>query len=1486
MSKKLTAIISISTLIALYGACYWGIPAILNKPSFENYLENQIYKTSGYKIDLTNPHFKMGLLPSVWLKADEIAIINDDKTKPLILKNPAIKLQLLPFLLKKAEISVFNAENSFVALTFDKKGQLKLGQYLIQTTPESKIKLNRMKIKLDKYEVNLNDEVQNKKIVINGKYFNLREFVNNKHLQFDTESDLIVDNKPSSIKADVDIKLPVNNINQDQFMINADVKNLDLSTFRIYAIALSKNKYTDLKGIANLHINTEITPDKHKNIQANLTLDNFGLMKKDLAGSSYCNGRVEIESILNTVKNGININKLTFKAPKVDLAANGTISKLNQKMPYLDIQTTINESRSENLIPLLPGEENLLPEFNFYLLKKHVFYSKAIGNIQVKGIANNPELFGNVLITDGYLEDRIPNTSRGANVKLSFDKQILSLDANVQVDPKEEVDVKGYFKLFTNRRSNLHITSTKNINMSKVYKVIMPLHNIIKFEIGPVPMMTVSGFGNVDLRISGTKLEPHAWGTFNFSNANAGFIDIHNIEIRGIDAKLVFDDRLATFKTSKASLNGLPVTIYGTSTLTGDMDFTAKTKGQNSANLLKVINTSPVLAELQEVVEPVKYMQGNTDLLLNLTGHMKPGVEPVFNENLFAKGTVDFHNNKGVLKDIPTEFTKLSGKVNFNNRDADFDMVTHIENSEVKFKGTVKNENINATAYSNKFNAGDALRITSRMYPNIPYVKDSESINSAFTAYYQAKADKVIHYDKIIMKGKIFNNFGSGKPIQVGNGEFNLRNNHLTVTPLKGYYRGNPYNLKLDVTGFLTDNYKINGYASMRNFNLEALNELGPLEEIFPQYKDQLKDFGKFSGKTNISAKMTNNKLRVFSQLDDISFVYLPKHLRVRIMNGNYFLNNDTLTLNKINAFVGRMPVFVNGKIADVYKNPNADLYINAKPTQEFFDQFFNNKAVYPIKLKGDVNCTAELKGTQNRLNSKLDLKLDESSSLYYMGATIGDSVSPVNIHADTVLTPNSVKINNFRYDKIITSLNNKQNPNTQMTASGYIEKISDNNVKFRNFRVTTHTPTDAKIFNIIFKKPLMKQGLFTSDLIVNGTSLAPKILGKLDVTSIDMPFFDATIKDIQMDFNKNDVTINSRGAILNSNITLTAVLKNTFSNVITFKDIKLHLKNLNLNEITGSLQDYDADIYKQQIATPNQLPPLDPSLIRILHSEVTADNILLKSLEATNFKANLVMAGDSVIDVKNYAFDLAQGTVQGDMKYNIKTSDFAVNSHIADANAQIITESLFDLKGQLYGTTTGDISLSCNGKTQNLCLSTLAGHGSFEVAHGRMPKLGSLEYLLKAANLAKSGITGLSINSLIDLITPLKTGEFESISGSYQVKDGIAHDINVYSKGKDLNLFLTGAYNVTNSIADMKVYGTLSNNITNVVGRLKNASINTLLNLIPLLNKNELSPELEAELKKIPNYEINNNIFRIFAVDIDGDINGINYVKSFKWVK
>lgn len=1486
MRRKIV-LITLSSLIFLYGIYYLGVPSILNNPKFESFIEKKIEQKSGYKTDFKNPKFKMGILPSLWLKADEFGILNDDGSNALLIKNPALKVSLLSVLTGRIDIKHLSSDKSRAYFTVEQDGQLKLGDYPVIMNSSPKFPLTKAAVSLKNYQIFLSDKIQNKEIVLDGKYLNLDKYVKDKYLKAGIDSSLIVDGKSSAIKLDTELQLPFTRIDEDKIALNADIKDMDLSAFSAYIKAVSRGKYTQTRGTLNFSAKTEVQDNKHKKIISEIVLDNFGLMNEDLAQASYCDDVLTIKSTLETLHNGIHIDRLSINAPKVDISASGDITKLNNKIPDLNIKAILNKSRSENIITLLPGYEKLLPEFNFYLLKKHILYSDAMGNLEIKGKANAPEMFGNILISDAYLIKRIPNTKEGARIKLSLKKQMMNLDAWVETDPKEELTVKGDFKLFTNRRSDLHIKSTKNIDLAKAQAVVMPLHNILKFEIGPAEMMTLAGYGNMDLRAAGTKTEPHAWGQMNFHNATASFNDIKHVVFKNIEGSVDFNDRDVKFQTAKAFLNGLPVNVKGKCSLAGGMDVVATAKGQNVVDYLRTINDSPMLKELQEVVKPVETASGKADLYLNLTGNIKSGDEIIFNENMFAKGYVDLISATMTVYDFPAVFKKLSGRINFENNDGDFNVTTTVGSSVVKSNGTIKNEIINANAYSNKFNALDGLDIAVKLDPRIPYIKDLKSVNTAFTAHYRGKADSVIHFEGLNVNGKIFNNHGSKQSFIINNGTFNLKNLHLTLSPLRGTFKNNPYTAeKVEVYNMFSGKELVSGNFNFKGFDLNTLNDFDTLGEIYPQYKDQLKDFAKFSGKVDIASKVKNNRVRLFTKLNDTSVVYLPKHLRVKIQNGHFLLNDDTLYLSNINSFVGRMPLYLSGKVTNIQKTPFADFYINAKPTQEFFDQFFNNKAVYPIKLKGDVNCSSKIHGPLDNLNAKTELKLDEDSSLYYMGAAIGDAANPVKIYLDNVYTPKYLKINQFQYDKIITSQNNKQFPNTQLTANGTIEFLADNNVKFNNFRIKTKNPTDAKIFNIIFRKPLMKQGVFTSDLIINGTSLAPKILGRLDVTSIDVPFFDATVNDIHMDFKKNIINITSTASVLANKINLEAEMLNKAAVPVVFNDIKLHFDSLDLNKITTSLQDYDADIYKQQIATAAQTKDLDPSNVIVKKAEITADAIRLKALEATDFKADAVITDKMLLDVKNYGFTLAEGNVSGDLQYNLLDKNVKITSQINNSNAQIISESLFDLKGQLYGIVTGDMEFMCSGRSQASCLNTLSGKGNFAVSNGRMPKLGSLEYLLKAANLAKSGITGLSINGIIDLITPLKTGEFSSISGSYIVQDGTAKDINVYSKGKDLNLYLSGSYNIVTSIADMKVYGTLSNNITNVFGKLKNASLNTLLNTIPLLNKNELSPELEAQIKIIPNYEVNNNIFRIFAVDIDGDINGINYVKSFKWVR
>ena len=180
--------------------------------------------------------------------------------------------------------------------------------------------------------------------------------------------------------------------------------------------------------------------------------------------------------------------------------------------------------------------------------------------------------------------------------------------------------------------------------------------------------------------------------------------------------------------------------------------------------------------------------------------------------------------------------------------------------------------------------------------------------------------------------------------------------------------------------------------------------------------------------------------------------------------------------------------------------------------------------------------------------------------------------------------------------------------------------------------------------------------------------------------------------------------------------------------------------------------------------------------------------------------------------------------------------------------------------------------------------MKTLNAKTTFNVSDGRMPKLGSLEYLLKAGNLLKGGITGVSINSVIDLITPLKTGEFSNISGKLDIKDGIAHDIEIITRGKDLSLFISGNYNFSTSIANMEVLGLLSKKISTMFGPVGNFSLNTLFNVIPGVDLSKDSKVLE-QINKIPGIELSSKAYRKFIAEIKGNINGEDYVTSFKWI-
>lgn len=1485
MSRNLKILITLFSMTALYSGYYWGIPAVINLPSKVNFIEQTVLAQSGYKIALKNPTLKMGLIPAIQIKADNFAILNNDNSKALDIEKPYFNIRLLPLIFKEIDIHDFSAENIQTNLIFDKDAKLKLGQYLIELPKEkSPFQLSHTRIHINSYEINLDDKVQSKKLKMNGKYLIVKNFENNKHIDFSTIAEIQTGKKKSFLKSDINLKLPLNKISDDQCDISGHIANLDLSDFSIYAKSLSNGKIKSISGIINFTASTTETPDKHKKIQTNLFLNDLGIYGQTPAEAIHHDGKLTLKTNITTIKNGLQINDASVTGKNISAFVIGKVTKINNKIPNLNFKITINNSKAEEIIPLLPWDKNLCPDIDLYLLKQTVFKGDAIGNLEINGKADKPDIRGNVLVSNAYMVQPIPDADK-ATIRFAFLGDKLNLDVNVPTSPSQTVWVKGPIDLYT-KYSELMITSTDSVDLKTAQIVLNPLHDILHFELGPVPIMDIKGKGGINLKIIGTKENPHGWGQFYFRDGIVSFLDIHNMTITNASGTLDFDNQNTLFQSKTANLNGKPISVKGTCSLLGILDFNINTKGQDIGKLLHTIKTSPMLADIQKLTAPIENAQGLANATINLTGKVKDPKDIVFNKNLFAKGTIELLSDTIKLKGAPVAITKASGILKFNNMDADFDLQSNLNNSIIKIKGKIKDNICNAEILSHKFNLGDAVK-TLPIAVKLPYKHDLSTINTSFIGKYNGNIQN-IDYDNIYLKGNIYSNRGAKSTIIVdNNSSFELKNSNFKLSKLQGTFKKSPYFISLNISRMFDKNRLVNGNCKIKSLDLNLINDEALQYILPPNTANALKDIEFLNGNVDVAGRIINNNLNAFSVLDNVSLLFKPKRTKLTVKSGNILLKNNTLHLNKINSLLGQMPLFVNGKIYNVQTNPNLNLYINAKPTQEFFDQFFNNNALYPIKLKGDAILTAKVNGDLNNLNTNSTLDILEESSLYYMGATIGDIENPVKIAINSTLSPDKIKINNLQYDRIISSQNNKPYAKTQLNASGTLNLQPNNVIGFNNFKIKTQNPTDAKIFNIIFRRPFMKQGIFTSDLVLNGTSLTPKIKGKLDVTSIDIPLFDATVRDVNLDFKNDKIYVKSLGTVLTNDISLNAILRNKLTPPYIIENATLKLPDLNINKITDTIQDMEAEATRNNLhTTTSNAQNFDISQIIIQKANINANKVKIRNINADNFTAQLGLNKNGLLDVNNFKFEIAQGSVLGQFKHNLHTHHTDLDITLDNANGAIMSEALFDLKGQVYGNVNGHFNLSCQGDVQEACFRTLNGNGTFKIADGRMPKLGSLEYLLKAGNLLKGGFTGLSINSLIDLVTPLKTGNFESISGNLHITNGIADKINVYSNGNDLNMYMTGSYNILTSVADMNIYGSLTKNITTVFGKIKNASLNTLFNTIPGINDSTEKLLLQEDIAKIPNIKNATDIYRIFFVDINGDINGENYVKSFKWVK
>lgn len=695
-------------------------------------------------------------------------------------------------------------------------------------------------------------------------------------------------------------------------------------------------------------------------------------------------------------------------------------------------------------------------------------------------------------------------------------------------------------------------------------------------------------------------------------------------------------------------------------------------------------------------------------------------------------------------------------------------------------------------------------------------------------------------------------------------------------------------NAKVFISGVINDSKVALSFNSEKIRIAEALRRFAPSMFIVQNFSDSNEaSFAQFKGEYHGEIdKIDYSKIKLSGSANfkNLNLIYRKTKMPVRLISGNIVIKDGVLDIKTLNTQIGTMPATIYGFVGNFLQKPKLNLSINAKPNQKFVDYVYNKNVIYPVKIRGNVSLNTAISGFLDNLSLNSIIKIEKGSSIYYMGATIGDEIYPIHLSSNTVFKPNQLNVKSFIYDKIAYT-NRRIVRERQLSANGQLS-YTKNDIYFKNFRVKTNVHTDMRIFNIVFKKPLIKKGIFTSDILVNGSFANPIIRGDFNIFNMDIPFFDANVENLSLKFWDNKLMASIQGSILNNKFILDINAKNSLKPPFVINSATFDIGNFNVDHVIDLLNKMEINSSREVSTGSNDVMQVNFNEFIINNLEILANSIDFNNINARDLVANISVKNGN-LSLDKFKFKLAKGVMEGSGGINLNSRKSNFDLSVSNADADRLLSSILDVRGQLYGDLSGQISLSCTGVEQADCLKSLNGHGAFLIKNGRMPKLGSLEYLLKAGNLLKSGITGLSINGIVDLITPLKTGNFSSIKGSIAIHDGVADKIQILSTGKDLSIFVTGDYNFSNYIAKMYVFGRLSKKISTVLGPVGNVSLNTLFSAIPGVNLNDPSnARILNDLNKIPMIELSNKAYRVFAVEVFGNINGEDYVQSFRWVE
>jgi len=1507
------------TIISIFECLYlFALPAALNNPANKDFVNKLVNNNDNVQITYLNPKFKTHIKPNITLSLDNLNI-KDRNSNTIFLDtdNLDIEISLFPLLFKQIDFKHIYANNLDINILRDSNGIFNIEKLFPKTKKQNiKIKYKNSTIKINGYTINSLDEQLNQAVKISGTPLNIKLNKKNEisiktkgQLAFNdaknsADSSAVSESKQESLSDfDIDLKTKFPFIYQDFNQNTIDGEcffyNINLEPFLPFIKRYINNNITKLSGnIEYIQLSAEQDENGKNNIVFNSKFNNIIFDKSDWQNYVDAKGENKFDTNIELNNNTIDIKSLNYKADNVNIKSDGKITL--DKKPILNINAEIKESRAENIASILPP--NLVPQqMTIEKVKKYGVFGDIDAKLHIQGKIPQPDITGYVKGRNVKVLDKKIHPLHKGSVDIVFDKRILNMDILVELFDNQKAHINGCVHMFRDGINNVTIKTTNNIDFPLAQKIVIPISKVFNFQLGPIPEMNItSGKGIIDINVQGSMDFVSINGYSAFDKAKLTYNGLYGEVIEG-KGRLDFKDDVISFKSERAFVKNNPLNVEGKVRINKDLNFNISSNKAEANDLLEVINNSELLKDVKEGLVIIKKAAGPTKLFVNMKAKIVPvpfGQAPLPPDEAFedmkVKGSLYLLGNSCTIEGFYTPIENIKGIVDFTETNVDIhDIEGTSGTSPITIGGKIINDlntkipDVDITITSKSVNLKDTIKFLAESYlypPNYPDLSPLYNIASKHDLYFKYKAKSIDFLTDKAYAVMNFINDDTDSALKAKNGTIIMDKATVKVQNVNAALFDSDLKINGEVKNVDTLNPIYNLTVKADNFNLENLNSAEKLNIIPKKMENLLTQFSEFKGFADIDIGLNHNILNGSINLSKPQFTYTTSGIPFIFDDFIIKLKDNKIIIDNIAADIAKMPFFGNIRVQNIYKTPDLQGYFTAKVTDDFISNYFPKEISKRVHLEGDVNLSSELSGNENELNLKPKITLNPDADVIIDGVSLGEVNDKREFKGNLNINKNKITLKKLDYVKYVSSQNNIVYPILFATINGVFNISPDNIIEPEELNIKTYKNLSAKVLNVLLKHPILKQGTFNCNLKYKFDSRKKlaKLYGNMDCRNLDIPLFDTIVKNIKLKADDENIDINLFGFMNDSKINITSLFKNNLYEKPEILSLKLSADQLDNNKLLRSLTKV-----RQAMQTNNEIKNTDLTGIKIKNGWINVNKLTVKSLVANDLSTSFSIDEQGILHADDINVIVGEGNIEGNLSYDLNNSKFKGNFELTNVDSNYVAETLFDGKNQIYGQANGKIILETQGLSDEDIIRNLKGFVYFDISDGRMPKLGSLEYLLRASNILKSGITGFTINSILELLNLVKTGYFSNINGSCTIENGVAQNIEIFSKGENLSLYMHGSYDISKTSADMEILGKLSKKISTIFGSLGNTSLNTFFRLIPGISMLDFGrKDFVEDVEKIPSFTNGDYESRVFQAIINGDINESGYVQSFKWVK